>query len=755
MPMKPKKNESKQDFLSRCRKAHGLAECSEFWNRAGLTAYTDENIVRLSGDVRLLDSVKGQENESETESKGSRRFSMLGYTGKVIDWGWLGRFVIDLKGMSAAKSKMPALLEHSTLSIVGTIDHTESAESGFIAEGSFSEVTDDALKVLGLADEGFPWQCSIGVQASRILSVKEGESYEVNGQSVEGPIDVWVKSKVFEVSFCSFGADDNTAGVSMTARNKKEVHVDEKTRKMLVRLGLNPDAGESEAEAFLAKLTAAGVTLPENFTSEDGLPEQTQSELEDIEERILTARSSLSQSQKEKIVAEMVKSEMAHSPQKYRNPNPVKNHVEVALSATDVVNLTHRASSLGVEFAELEADINAGKSMAELTTRLFELAAKENPPVANGRIDSGLDETDKFRSAVSAGLCARMGVKLGKDEKPAAGYEKFRYMPLHEIARHCLSRSGVNAACMSQSQVASEVLRLSAGSASTSDFKSIFMDSTHVRLLKSFRSVPQRWKAICNIVSLSDFREVFGVALSGASDFQEVDENGEYKELKFKDKQESFRPGKKGGIIRLSYEMIVNDDLRTFSKIPQILGAASARTINNFVWNLFLSNPKMTDTYALFDNKHSNVGVPAALDSTSLSAGRTMMRKQKGLNGEILDIEPKYIIVPPELETTAEILLRSTSLPDSNMSAGVFNPNAGKLTPISEPRLSAKSSTAWYLATDPAQVETIDVGFLDGREEPEIFEHDSFNTDSLAYKARICFGAGVMESVSFHKNEGK
>ncbi|MBI9109994.1 hypothetical protein [Maridesulfovibrio ferrireducens] len=717
--LKPKKGESKQDFLKRCRAQGSMSDCAESWNSARLSSFVDENSVHLSGEVEFLK----KEGESETDL---RRFSMLGYAGSVIDFGWMGKFVIDLVGLTPEKEKMPALHIHSSREIAGTIDTAESSSSGFVAEGTFSQVTEWGPYVCGLADEGFPWQCSIGVRATKILSIKEGETHKVNGQTVVGPIDVWLEAKVFEVSFCPFGADDETAAVAMSADHEPqtEILMNAKKKAWLMTLGLNANANDVEAKAFLAKIEAAGVITIPDFTAEP-----------------------------EKPAANLGASQPV---QPVQPPAVVSDAPVVAtLSATDTLTLSQNAITLGFSLADFTDGIKAGLDLPTLNTQLLEKAALKNPPLAHGRIDTGADETDKFRGAVSAGLAMRMGYESGKDEKPAPGFEEFRHMSMSDIGGRCLSRAGVNVSGFSKSQIATEILRLSAGSSSTSDFKSIFMDSTHKRLLKAYRDVPQRFRPIVNVVELSDFREVYGVALSGASDFKEVKENGEYKELSLKDNQESFRPGKFGGIISLTYEMIVNDDMRAFAKIPKILGAASARTLNNFVWNLFLSNPVMADGKTLFHADHNNISTPASkLDSVSLGKARAAMSKQVGLNKEMLDIEPAFLVVPTELETSAEILLRSTSLPDANMSAGVHNPHAGKLIPIAEPRLDAKSPTAWYLVGNPSQVETIDLGFLDGRQEPEIFEDEKFSTDAISYKARICFGAGVMDHVGFRRNLG-
>ncbi len=729
----PNKDEAKQDFLKRCRAENSMAQCSGFWNQARLTAFADDNIAHLRGDVRFL-KAEPKGNEAETP----RRFSMLGYTGKEIDWGFWGRFIISLDGIKAEKAKMPSLLDHYTNQRVGVIDKTEASDNGFIADGYFLKGTAAAEEVLNCADQDFPWQCSIGVRALQVLEIAEGETYEVNGQTVTGPIDVWLKSSVFEVSFCTFGADDDTAGISMTGpRKNKEVRMDARLKKWLVSLGLSAEATDEAAKAFLAKIEDAGIITVPTFEGdpEPGTTATLNNDLEGAKAAYAKAKAELAAA-KAGFGAQQPGGEQPVIPT--ADPAPV-----ATLSATDTLLLGQNAAQLGLSLDDLADGIKAGNTMAELTRQMFELAGKKNGPAAMGRVEMGADEADKFRLAAVHGLVARLGGRFEGDDKPAPGYEKFRFMPIHELARQCLSRMNVDASTLAPDQLAQKILELSAGApTSTSDFKSIFMDVSNIRVLKSFQAIPQNWRPLVNIVPVSNFKKQYGVALKDAGDFREVKENGEYKETYLKDVQESFQIAKYGRIISLTFEMITDDDLSLFTKIPQKLGSSAAKVLNKIVWDMIISNPNMSDGYPLFYAGAGNLLDGCDLTSASLADSRAKMRTQKDENGDPLYVTPKYLVVPTTMETNAEILLRSTALPEANLSAGVHNPNAGKLEIISDPALDKEG--ARYLAGDPNQVETVDVGFLRGREEPEIFEHDSFKTDSISYKGRICFGGGPM-----------
>lgn len=151
------------------------------------------------------------------EKTSRRKFSMVAHSGKVMLNHWLwGNLAIDLSGVSIGREKKPALREHNSNRIVGWTEGIQIDEKrGIVAEGIFSEKTEDGREALELADEGFPWQASIYIPPLAIERVKEGETAEVNGQKLKGPGTIFRKSVLREVSFCALGADEHTSATAL------------------------------------------------------------------------------------------------------------------------------------------------------------------------------------------------------------------------------------------------------------------------------------------------------------------------------------------------------------------------------------------------------------------------------------------------------------------------------------------------------------------------------------------------------------
>jgi hypothetical protein len=212
--MKPSKDESKQKFLNRCTRElidggknsdEAYSQCNLDWDQARNSA------ADYSLSLKSLVTLK----KGEGAAGAKRQFMITAYTGQKVSRYW-NDLIIDVAGMSA-KESIPILREHERDRIAGHSTKTWAENGKFFIAGDMSESTPDGKEIVGLADEGFPWQASVGVWAKKIESLEDENVFaEVNGQQVQGPIDIWRESMVGETSFCVLGADDRTAAIVLS-----------------------------------------------------------------------------------------------------------------------------------------------------------------------------------------------------------------------------------------------------------------------------------------------------------------------------------------------------------------------------------------------------------------------------------------------------------------------------------------------------------------------------------------------------------
>jgi ATP-dependent protease ClpP protease subunit len=511
-----------------------------------------------------------------------------------------------------------------------------------------------------------------------------------------------------------FGRAASFRPAGTTTSFAEDDDMNKKLRALLEKKGLDPQATDEQAWAFLASLEAKSEGLtPEEQKEVNGLKGYSQEDLDQ-------ARKEAAKAERERQAA-------------------IRKNVMAA----------------GLDDAFAQELINEECSIEKARDKIFAKMEETNPPFGAGAFRVEGHEQDKVRAAATDGMLLRSGQRL---EKPAPGAEDFRGYEIASLIRDMLSREGHDVTRLSSRRaIADYVFRSRNAAMTTSDFPSIFRDVQNKTLLRAYTEYPATWPVWTNRTTATDFKEQYGISLSNAPDLKLVNQAGEYTYGELSDNQESYRLFKFGRLLMLTWEMIINDDLRALVRYPQLMGNAARRKESDYVYDLLVSNPTMNDGTNLFHADHNNLAT-ANLDvvgQDGLEAGRAAMRKQKGMQGENLDLRPAFLLVPVAQETTSEVLLRSRGSLDAEANAGVVNPWYNRLAPVAEPRLDDDSVKSWYLTADPNQADTIEVAYLDGYEAPTIDEQEEFTRDALTWKVRHVFGAGVMDHRTFWKNPGE
>ncbi len=283
--------------------------------------------------------------------------------------------------------------------------------------------------------------------------------------------------------------------------------------------------------------------------------------------------------------------------------------------------------------------------------------------------------------------------------------------------------------------------------ATTSDFADFVGDSSNVEreLIRAYEIAGSNWRKIVNIVPLRDMKTVTRLRRSDTDRYEVVPEGAEHEQGDFSSYKVTYTPKKYERGVNFTWEMLVNDDLGAFRNIGRELGLAAQNTINDFVIGFIRDNGTIYDGKALFHADHGNLGV-AELSEASLSAAVTAMREQKSEKDNPLNIEPGYLLVPPELEFTAKKLVNSALVPGSDYND--INVLQGMVEVLVEPLLTDANN--WFLIAKPSSIQTLEIGFLGGRETPEILVKEDFERDVIWYKGRIVFGGAVLDYRGFY-----
>lgn len=406
-----------------------------------------------------------------------------------------------------------------------------------------------------------------------------------------------------------------------------------------------------------------------------------------------------------------------------------------------------RTSEITALFRDFDVEgadeaIVMGVSVDEARAMVMDQLRARNKGVS---VTMGEAESDKFRAAAQDAVLMAAGIPVAD---AAPGAQELRGHSMVELAREALQREGLQANFGDNMELARQAIN------STSAFPAIMANLAKKSVMVGFNEAETTYQIWAGKGSNRDFKEAARVALSEAGNLELVPEGGQFQQDFLGEASARTKVATYGKLFILTRQAIINDDLGLFSKIATKYGSAAKRLVNKMVYAQLTGNVKMQDGVALFDNKHGNVaGTGEALSVKAIAKAITAMRRQKGITGDAtLNITPKYLVVPPELEMTAYQIVNSTAAVDG-VNSGVVNPYKGRFVVVADAELT--DPDAWYLVADASQHDTIEVTYLNGVETPRLETRQGFDVDGIEYKVAFDCGVSALDFRGVFKNAGK
>jgi hypothetical protein len=359
----------------------------------------------------------------------------------------------------------------------------------------------------------------------------------------------------------------------------------------------------------------------------------------------------------------------------------------------------------------------------------------------DGQIDVAAD-ADTARHAAFEALASRSAPTIRSEQ-----VRRYAYATPVDMAKELLTLRGESTMALSPASLVTRALH------TTSDFP-IILGNTVGRVLRdAYQAAPSGIRRLGRQTSARDFRSVNKIMLGEAPLLEKLNEHGEIKAGTMAEAREAYKIetwAKKIGITR---QVLVNDDLGAFSDLARRMGQGAAETEARILVTLLEANsgngPTLSDTKALFHVDHGNKAASGAVISdATLSAARLALRTQKGIDGRIIRVTPKNLLVPPALETVAEKWL-ATIAPAT---AADVNPFSGAMSLVVEPRLS--SATRWYVTADPGEIDGLEFAYLSGNEGPQVESRSGWDVDGVEIRVILDFGAGFIDHRGWFQNPG-
>lgn len=445
--------------------------------------------------------------------------------------------------------------------------------------------------------------------------------------------------------------------------------------------------------------------------------------------------------------------------EKVMNDQNIASAGEQARVDTDAVKLAAAAAERKriMEITELGTRYGlaalAGQAVENGTSRaefgevvLAELAKKQEAEQSQQRAHVHVvrDEADTRRTALSQAILFRANPQLNPltDKDPGNEVRGIAMQGLIEVAKVICRANGKATERLSPNEIVRFAL-------STSDLPYVLENVAHRSLQAGYAKQPSRWTAFSARKSAPNFKAQSIVQLGVQTGFDAMAEGGEYKVGYLSDSKETWQLLTYGKQLNITRQTIINDDLGALTDVPMQMGMKAAIKQASLVFSLLTTNKMSDGATDVFSSGHANyTSSGTAISVESLGVGRAAMRAQTDPSGDLIDIEPKFLIVSP---TKEQLALQYTSQNYVPATAATQNVWAPLLTPIADGRLSGN---AWYLFADPAVAPVIVYGYLDGNEgiysATERMEGDA----GLKFFSRMDFGCAVVDYRGAYLNAG-
>ena len=292
----------------------------------------------------------------------------------------------------------------------------------------------------------------------------------------------------------------------------------------------------------------------------------------------------------------------------------------------------------------------------------------------------------------------------------------------------------------------------------TGDFPNILLNSMTKRLIQDYAQIGMGGvEKIIKPANIADFKTNDRVRMGYLGDLPVVAEAAVYTELtKPTDEKISYAVAKRGGVLTISEEAIRNDDLTGPLTFAARLARAGGRTLKQFVTSIFLNNANYDpDGVALFNAAHNNL-TANALTSANLDAAEVLMMGQTEKDStKPLNLPLQWLMVPTALKATAYQINNNASSTNSWFERLGSNHEQPQNIIVNE---LLTSGTRWWGGCYPDQAPGIEIGYLDGIEEPQIFIADKdfsnlrFTNDQIVYKGVFVFGGKPLDFRTYVQN---
>jgi hypothetical protein len=702
----------------------------------------------------------------------------------VLEMDWdryemVPRILLTDGAIYPASRQIPLLDSHNRRSMdsqLGSIRQLTKAQDGVKGRLTFSTQAESQWTKVR---EGHVTDVSGGFDVLEQTYIPAKTTQTVAGRSFTGPLNVATKWRLYEGSVTPIGADDQAKlrglDPNKIPQRDKDFEMNPEKRKELVSRGMPADLDDAKAmEWWQVDLNK---TENERRKTEEERKEKERAAAEGDKRPLYTIDDVRAVASK--AIAEATAAENTRKLAFRKDVDEICELVgatDLALRCYDLADMT----AVRTELKKLNVE-----------------RQKDTFPYPGGGVRVTGEGRETLRKDLETAIINRTYESLAPITRVATmdrvhpvkergtGATRFQYASPMQIAEECLRADGFWRPGMSRSEIATAAMgfpqrvgfridgrndfgRSGDGGAvhTTSSFGLITENAVNKSMMLGYVEGPSTWELLFRRgESVPDFKQIRRYQLSAAGDLVAWPDDTVPAETSVVDSKEVYGVEPYARAMTYSWQLLMNDDMGALTRTPMLLGNAARRSVNKIAWAPVTANANMRDGIPLFSaatgvryrpNLTTGVATPT---TTTVAAMRKQMRLMRGENTreglegpDILNLVPSFIVGCPSLEEIITVLTGSEYNPAPNQFQ--TKNTARQLVPLIEPLLEVNSATAWYLFAQHGQVDTVEVTFLQGNEEPVMWSGIEEKTLTRWFAIRLALGAKALDWRGIQRHDG-
>ena len=695
----------------------------------------------------------------------------------VTVWDWRrGEPIDEILLIDGARlpDQLPLLANHSRWDlddVLGSARKISADRAQILARLYFAEGDDPADRAWNKARQGHLTDVSIGYRVVESTDIQPDSTAKVNGRTFKSgrrALRIATAWEPVEVSLVPIGADQAAKlRQSKPFRLRGKNTMDPKLRTYLESIGLRAEADDAEANLFQGKLTG------EQQTRADELAAAGQRADPPADPPPATPPPANTQRSDPPAATATTSPDPAEIARQATTAERERVRQITELAGTDLPQAV-RERAIGEGW-----DVN--RASQEFLAALRTGRQPSDPPVPGGPAIHGRDAaTGLSARTLAAGLIAGNGLDPTQHrmhngrqtplranqitEQEAEQGERFARLSAVDICRQAAFLDTGRAILDPEEAIRSAV--------SGATLTNVFTTSAYASLMSAWETIGDTTAGWCDEEDVANFQTQEDVSLTPSTRLEQLPRGDTAKHATASDSKETYKIARYAKQFVIDEQDILDDRLGALMRMPAEMGEAARRVRPDLVYSIMLENPSLVaDSTAVFHADHSNLG-SAVLGATSLKAGISAMVKQR-INSNVLNIRPRFLIVPAELEWTARELTASVAL--SKLFSTSNDPFYAQLnllaqegirvviddrlgaTGVIDPRTGSArtgSNTAWYLAMGGTK--SIRVAYRRGTNRAPSMR--SFALDrgqwGIGWDINLDIGAAFLEYRPWYKSSG-